>query len=1355
MFFAGTWALIMGLAVFFRFDGWEHWQDLLIIVIYSISAALFLIAVVFFRNNKERAAKIVSLLGYYPGLLVGSTVQGGGNSVLILIVVSVAFTMMYGFMVEPKTTRNRFLLYGLGFVALNLGLYFVPFPFRLIILEGQSGNAGIPITIATGIVAFFLILTQARQGVRLFRRSTGFKLGVGFAVTTLVTIGFMVFAITVLTRVSVDFDYTRYADNEQVYVNDLSAEVRGMRVHLNEYLLNYNTEGLDEAHSRYYSEYANHYRNAGALFEEFETLHQEGWGFYIPGEEAQEKANALLLVRSSLDTFNSLVEDLIVLITQRGFKDIGLEGELRQEVQALESAPAIQQHENLEVLFLRMRQHEKDWVLRQAVEDAESVNALGAQAISLLRTLEISAADRLTAEGNITSYLKKFNQAVDIDKQISAKLAEINIAVDPINPWLEDIKESAALEVETAQARLVDTETFVQNAAVSFGVGALIIAGLTAFLTTRTIVRPITSLTSTAAKLAEGNLNVRSDLNAEDETGRLAGVFNQMAERLQSTLASLEETVAERTAELQERAQEMEASQRVTFAASERTSPEDFLELLVNLLVDQFDIYHAQVYLLDTERKNAVLSQSTGYAGRVLLQHKHHIPLERESLVTRCINSGEPVLVANTQEEEGWLPNDLLPYTQSELVVPLKVEGAVIGALDIQDRVASRFTDATVPVFESMTEQVSFLYQNNELLEEIESSRSAQERFAKQLATAAFIANQLSAILDMDQLLNQAVTMMQSQFNLYHAHIYLLDEAKENLVVQVGSGHVGVILKERSHSISVNKEQSLVARAFRDRLPVLVEDVTEAPDHLPNPLLPDTRSELAVPLVSRGEVIGVLDIQDEEVGRFTEVDANTMNTLAVQLATAIENAQLFKQAEQERERFRVLIDTAPEAIVVFNGETGEFYEANQNAVELYEIPMKELIGNNPIALSPEIQPDGRPSAEAAMEFIQEAIEGGSPVFEWVHRTGTGKDVACEVHLVRLPGYDHPPRLRGSVMDITDRKAAQSAIIEGDKLKSEFLANMSHELRTPLNSIVGYTDVLLMGIDGDLNDEMLLDVQAIQENSQLLLKIINDILDLAKIEAKRVIFEVSKVDVKGVLENVVRNNAGLLVNKPVEMKVDVASQLPAVEVDAVRLEQILNNLVSNAVKFTEKGHITLRAFTEADWMVLQVEDTGSGISEEDLQVIFEEFRQADGSQTRTAEGTGLGLTITRRLVHMHSGTIAVESEVGKGTVFTVQLPLEANINPEVTVKKANEQAHKPATKLVEPAESHVTKPLPDLEPESKGNGKGNGRNIDLVKASAELLGNELKEAAVSSEPNRELSYKEKTAKNKGENHSKDA
>jgi hypothetical protein len=123
--------------------------------------------------------------------------------------------------------------------------------------------------------------------------------------------------------------------------------------------------------------------------------------------------------------------------------------------------------------------------------------------------------------------------------------------------------------------------------------------------------------------------------------------------------------------------------------------------------------------------------------------------------------------------------------------------------------------------------------------------------------------------------------------------------------------------------------------------------------------------------------------------------------------------------------------------------------------------------------------------------------------------------------------------------------------------------------------------------------------------------------------------------------------------------------------------------------------------------------------------------------------------------MHSGTIAVESEVGKGTVFTVQLPLEANINPEVTVKKANEQAHKPATKLVEPAESHVTKPLPDLEPESKGNGKGNGRNIDLVKASAELLGNELKEAAVSSEPNRELSYKEKTAKNKGENHSKDA
>jgi PAS domain S-box-containing protein len=960
------------------------------------------------------------------------------------------------------------------------------------------------------------------------------------------------------------------------------------------------------------------------------------------------------------------------------------------------------------------------------------------------------------------------------------------------------------------------------------GVGLVVpIAGLLIWFVVGLTVRPITELTEVTGQFAAGNFSARARVQSDDEVGRLSQSFNQMAEE-----------VGQQTAALAERAREMEASQRVTFAASERTTPEDFLDLLVNLIVDQFDVYHSQIYLVDEEHKNAVLSQSTGYAGRVLLQRKHHIPLDQESLVTRCINSGEPVLVGNTQATEGWLANELLPYTQSELVVPLEVDGQIIGALDIQAREANRFTDETVPVFESMTEQVAFLYQNNELLENIEFAQRQQQEFVKQLETASQVAGQLTTILDPTQLLDQAVSMLQSNFNFYHAHIYLVDPTGKKLVVQSGSGHVGVILKERGHNIPVDAEKSFVATAFREKMPVRVMNTTQDPNWLPNALLPDTRSEMAVPLITRGQVIGVLDIQSEEVGRFTEVDEDTMLTLAGQLATSVDTARLFadversaerdrirfevaeelagdlsvdevidvimekasdknlavtysltkhlpdgdieintyrsasldpeispaplgekfkvsenpvlgflnsgeifisndiatddrhnpairdyllsqgvvsllaapfsaiegdewqgmirvssreagyftedrasmyealielgtqalrsarlrEKTEEERQRFEALVTYAPDAILLLNYETYMWEDANRNAEAMFGMSREELLKIGPGDVSPSHQPDGRESGEKAVEMIGNAVAGGDLQFEWVHTDVNGKSFDCEIRLALLPGDDNV--LLVNITDITDRKQAQHAIVQGDRLKSEFLANMSHELRTPLNSILGYTDVLLMGLDGDLEDDVRIDLEAIHENSQHLLGLINDILDLAKIEAGRMTFSLGEVNVPMVLEELQRNNAGLVVGKDVELVVDAPEDLPTIVADERRVYQVINNLVSNAVKFTEKGSITMRAFEEGDEMVLQVEDTGLGIDKENLDAIFEEFTQVDTSSTRQHEGTGLGLTITRRLVHMHGGTIAVESEVNKGSTFTVRIPQEAKVDPEL-------------------------------------------------------------------------------------------
>jgi signal transduction histidine kinase len=229
--------------------------------------------------------------------------------------------------------------------------------------------------------------------------------------------------------------------------------------------------------------------------------------------------------------------------------------------------------------------------------------------------------------------------------------------------------------------------------------------------------------------------------------------------------------------------------------------------------------------------------------------------------------------------------------------------------------------------------------------------------------------------------------------------------------------------------------------------------------------------------------------------------------------------------------------------------------------------------------------------------------------------------------------------------------------EVDRMKSEFLANMSHELRTPLNSILGYAELILMDMEEEFDPETLEDMQSIYKNGKHLLSLINDILDLAKIEAGRLTLNFEPVEVEFLLEDVRNNTASLFVSKPVEMLIDVEEGLPAIQADSVRVKQILNNLVANGVKFTEEGHVRLHAFKEGDGVCIEVEDTGMGISEEDLETIFERFRQVDGSFTRRAEGTGLGLSITRHLVHMHGGSVDVRSKLGQGSTFIVRLPFE--------------------------------------------------------------------------------------------------
>jgi len=238
------------------------------------------------------------------------------------------------------------------------------------------------------------------------------------------------------------------------------------------------------------------------------------------------------------------------------------------------------------------------------------------------------------------------------------------------------------------------------------------------------------------------------------------------------------------------------------------------------------------------------------------------------------------------------------------------------------------------------------------------------------------------------------------------------------------------------------------------------------------------------------------------------------------------------------------------------------------------------------------------------------------------------------------------------------RQSNSALERANRLKSEFLANVSHELRTPMNAIIGFGHCLLEGLDGELNEAQTKDLTIMLSSAEDLLKLINDILDLSKIEADRLELHLEPIDVQTCIDTVVQQMKPLAVAKGLQLIVEAAPGLPAAQADSARVRQVLLNLVSNAIKFTEQGEVRIRSWVTGTMFAVSVSDTGIGIPPSALEYIFEAFRQVDGSSTRQFSGTGLGLTIARKLVELQGGTLTVESEPGRGSTFSFTLPLAA-------------------------------------------------------------------------------------------------
>ena len=371
--------------------------------------------------------------------------------------------------------------------------------------------------------------------------------------------------------------------------------------------------------------------------------------------------------------------------------------------------------------------------------------------------------------------------------------------------------------------------------------------------------------------------------------------------------------------------------------------------------------------------------------------------------------------------------------------------------------------------------------------------------------------------------------------------------------------------------------------------------------------------------------------------------------------------------EVDQGRYRKLFEAASDAILEVD-HTGRIQLVNQEAETLFRCSRADLIGKHIDEFVPERFRSGHAAHRDSYGARPVKRPMGSGLDLWARRAD-GSEVPVDINLSPIQtGED--VRIMCVVRDITERKRAEEAIrtlnhmleqrnreVErANQLKGEFLASMSHELRTPLNAIIGFSDLLREESGGELNEKQKRYAGHIGQGARHLLALINDILDLSKIEAGQVELRMETLSASDRIEEVLTAIRPLTIDKKLNLRADVFPGLEIVA-DRTHLKQILYNLLNNAVKFTPQGgEITVDAHTEGDICRISVADTGIGIAPEDMDAIFESFRQVAATTKGIREGTGLGLAITKRLVEAHRGRIWVESQLGKGSRFFVELPL---------------------------------------------------------------------------------------------------